>query len=127
MTTYTAALLANTRRRAGTRRTSELPFLFAGSAMAAGGGVTMALSPVAEAGPSRKVAVAGAVIELAAAHKIENGHGIVERAVPRGPAGHAAARRPRHAPRRAPRLTVVAGRPRWGRLRQERFSRPARC
>ena len=54
------------RRRVWHEPHDELPFLFAGSAMAAGGGLTMALTPVAEAGPSRKVAVTGAAIELAA-------------------------------------------------------------
>jgi hypothetical protein len=77
MTTYTAVLLANTATPSGHEPHEELPFLCAGSALAADGGVTMALTPVAEAGPSRKVAVVGALVELAAAHKVENGHGIV--------------------------------------------------
>jgi len=44
---------------------------------AAGGGLTLVFTPVAEAGPARRMAVAGAAIELAAMHKAENGHGIV--------------------------------------------------
>jgi hypothetical protein len=87
MTTYTAVLLANTATPSWHEPHDELPFLFAGSALAAGGGVTMALTPVAEAGPSRKVAVVGALVELAAAHRIENGHGIVSEPFHIGRAG----------------------------------------
>jgi hypothetical protein len=65
----------------------ELPFVFAGSAMAAGGGITMALTPVEEAGPSRKVALTGVAIELAAIHRVENGHGIVSEPYHLGKAG----------------------------------------
>src|SRR3954447_10510513 len=77
MTTYTAVLLANTAVPSWHAAGEQLPFVFAGSGMAAGGGVTMALSPVAEAGPARKMAVAGAAVELAAMHQVEHGHGIV--------------------------------------------------
>jgi len=87
MTTYTAVLLANTASPSWHEPHDELPFLFAGSAMAAGGGVTMALAPVAESGPSRKVAVVGAMVELAAAHRIEHGHGIVSEPYTIGRAG----------------------------------------
>jgi hypothetical protein len=77
MTTYTAVLLANTAVPAWHAAGEQLPFVFAASGMAAGGGITMAFSPVAEAGPARTMAVAGAAIELAAMHRVENGHGIV--------------------------------------------------
>jgi formate-dependent nitrite reductase membrane component NrfD len=87
MTTYTAVLLANTASPSWHEPHDELPFLFAGSALAAGGGVTMALSPIAEGGPSRKVAVVGAGIELAVAHRIEHGHGIVSEPYTIGRAG----------------------------------------
>jgi formate-dependent nitrite reductase membrane component NrfD len=87
MTTYTAVLLANTAVPSWHEPHEELPFLFAGSAMAAGGGITMALSPVAEAGPSRRIAVAGAAIELAAAHMVEHGHGLVSEPYHLGRAG----------------------------------------
>jgi hypothetical protein len=87
MTTYTAVLLANTATPSWHEPHDELPFLFAGSALAAGGGVTMALSPVAEAGPSRTVAVLGAAIELVAAHRVENGHGLVSEPFHIGRAG----------------------------------------
>ncbi|WP_448625866.1 NrfD/PsrC family molybdoenzyme membrane anchor subunit [Geodermatophilus sp. URMC 64] len=87
MTTYTAVLLANTAVPSWHAAGEELPFVFSGSAMAAGGGITMAFSPVAEAGPARKMAVAGAAIELAAMHRVENGHGIVSEPYHEGRAG----------------------------------------
>ena len=67
MTTYTAVLLTNTAVPAWHESHESMPFLFAGSGMAAGGGLTMALTPVDEAGPAQKVALAGAAIELIAA------------------------------------------------------------
>jgi hypothetical protein len=47
----------------------------------------MALTPVDEAGPSRKVALTGVAIELAAMHRVENGHGIVSEPYHLGKAG----------------------------------------
>jgi hypothetical protein len=87
MTTYTAVLIANTAVPSWHAAGEQLPFVFAGSGMAAGGGVTMALSPVAEAGPARTMAVAGAAIELAAMNRVENGHGIVSEPYHEGRAG----------------------------------------
>src|SRR2546423_1612483 len=43
----------------------ELPFVFAASAAASAGGVAVALAPPSEAGPARRVLVAGALVELA--------------------------------------------------------------
>ncbi|NEK84244.1 polysulfide reductase NrfD [Blastococcus saxobsidens] len=76
LATYTGVLLANTAVPSWHAAHTQLPFVFGGSAMAAGGGITMMFTPVDEAGPSRKMAVAGAAIELAAMHKVENDHGI---------------------------------------------------
>src|SRR3954451_12981991 len=47
----------------------------------------MALTPVDEAGPSRKVALTGVAVELAAMHRVENGHGIVSEPYHEGKAG----------------------------------------
>jgi hypothetical protein len=113
MTTYTAVLLANTATPSWHEPHDELPFLFAGSAMAAGGGVTMALAPVAEASPARRVAVAGAVIELAAAHKVENGHGLVSEPYHLGKAGKLL-RAAKACTASGAGLAVVAGRSRLG-------------
>jgi len=87
MATYTAVLIANTAVPSWHAPHDELPFVFAGSAMAAGGGVTMALTPVDEAGPSRKVALTGVAVELAAMHRVESGHGIVSEPYHEGKAG----------------------------------------
>ncbi|MGY1719661.1 NrfD/PsrC family molybdoenzyme membrane anchor subunit [Blastococcus sp. SYSU DS0552] len=77
MTTYTAALLSDTAVPSWHEAHRELPLVFAGSAMAAGGGIATACTTVAEAGPARKVAVAGAAIELGMMHRVEHGHGLV--------------------------------------------------
>ncbi len=77
LATYTGVLLANTAVPSWHAAHTQLPFVFGGSAMAAGGGISMVFVPVDEAGPARKMAVMGAAIELAAMHKVENDHGIV--------------------------------------------------
>ncbi|CCG03909.1 NrfD/PsrC family molybdoenzyme membrane anchor subunit [Blastococcus saxobsidens] len=87
MMTYTAALLANTAVPAWHAAHRELPFVFAGSALAAGGGIATALSPVTEAGPARRTAIAGAVLDLATMHRIEHEHGIVSEPYRDGKAG----------------------------------------
>ncbi|MGY1723830.1 NrfD/PsrC family molybdoenzyme membrane anchor subunit [Blastococcus sp. SYSU DS0533] len=76
LATYTGVLLANTAVPSWHAAHKELPYVFGGSAMAAGGGISMIFVPVDEAGPARKMAVAGAAIELAVVHKVENDHGI---------------------------------------------------
>jgi formate-dependent nitrite reductase membrane component NrfD len=87
MATYTAVLIANTAVPSWHAPHDELPFVFAGSAMAAGGGITMALTPVDEAGPSRKVALTGVAVELAAMQRVEHGHGLVSEPYHLGKAG----------------------------------------
>ncbi|MGD9990648.1 NrfD/PsrC family molybdoenzyme membrane anchor subunit [Pseudonocardia sp.] len=68
MTTYTAVLLADTAVPAWHDAHRELPFLFAGSALAAGGATALLAR---DAGPARRVAVAGAALELAATTVVE--------------------------------------------------------
>ncbi len=113
MATYTAVLIANTAAPSWHEAHAELPFVFAGSAMAAGGGITMALTPVEEAGPSRKAAVVGSLVELAALHRVEHGHGIVSEPYVTGKAGKLL-----HASKRCTvagaGLTALAGRTRGG-------------
>ena len=87
--------------------------MFAGSAMAAGGGLTMVFTPVAEAGPARKMAVTGAAIELAAMHQVENDHGIVSEPYHVGRAGKLM-RAAKACTAAGAGLTVVAGRTRLG-------------
>lgn len=69
MTTYTAVLLADTAVPGWHDAYRELPFLFAGSALAAAGGVALAGGD--RAGPARRVAVAGAALELVATTVVE--------------------------------------------------------
>ncbi|WP_448614650.1 NrfD/PsrC family molybdoenzyme membrane anchor subunit [Modestobacter sp. URMC 112] len=113
MATYTAVLIANTAVPSWHAPHDELPFVFAGSAMAAGGGLTMALTPVEEAGPSRTVALAGVGIELAAIHRVENGHGIVSEPYHLGKAGRLL-RAAKAATLSGAGLTALAGRTRVG-------------
>ncbi|WP_138413704.1 NrfD/PsrC family molybdoenzyme membrane anchor subunit [Sinomonas gamaensis] len=63
--TYTAVLIGDTAVPTWHDAHDVLPFVFAGSAAASAGGVAAALSPVAEAGPARRMAVGGAVLETA--------------------------------------------------------------
>jgi hypothetical protein len=77
---YTAALLAQTAVPAWHDARRELPFVYAGSAAASGGGLGMLLAPVAEAGPARRLGAAGAGAELAASWLIERRPGVVTEA-----------------------------------------------
>jgi DMSO reductase anchor subunit len=115
MATYTAVLLANTAVPSWHEPHDQLPFVFAGSAMAAGGGICMAFTPVDEAGPARKMAVTGAAVELAAMHKVENDHGIVSEPYHLGRAG-TLMRAAKTCTAAGAGLTVVAGRTRLGQV-----------
>ncbi|WP_308259163.1 NrfD/PsrC family molybdoenzyme membrane anchor subunit [Pseudonocardia sp. H11422] len=85
MTTYTAVLLADTAVPAWHEAHRELPFVFAGSALASGGGVGLLAGR--DAGPARRVAVAGAALELAATAVLERRIGLAARAYTSGRAG----------------------------------------
>jgi hypothetical protein len=74
---YTAALIAQTAVPAWHEARRELPFVYTGSAAASGGGLGMLLAPVAEAGPARRLAIAGTVGELAASRMIDGRSGLV--------------------------------------------------
>lgn len=71
LATYTGALLGATSIPVWHEARRELPFVFAGGAAASAGGLAAALTPVAAAGPARRLAVGGAVAELAAARRME--------------------------------------------------------
>jgi hypothetical protein len=71
LVTYTAALLANTAVPVWHEARRELPFVFAGSAAAAAAGSAAILTPVEEAGPARRLALAGAALELTASAVME--------------------------------------------------------
>ncbi|MEU6387616.1 NrfD/PsrC family molybdoenzyme membrane anchor subunit [Streptomyces bauhiniae] len=72
LASYTAVLLADTAVPAWHEAYRELPFVFTGSAAASGAGLAMVCAPVSEAAPARRLAVVGAAIEIAAAHRIDH-------------------------------------------------------
>lgn len=73
---YTAVLLSHTAVPAWREAHPYLPFIFVGSAAASGAGLGMLLAPVAETGPARRMAVAGAALEVAASRTMERKLGI---------------------------------------------------
>jgi formate-dependent nitrite reductase membrane component NrfD len=75
--TYTAVLLADTAVPSWHEAYPDLPFVFAGSALAAGSGAGLLTAPLTETGPTRTLAVAGAAMELTAIHRVEHGMGLV--------------------------------------------------
>ncbi|MDN4159999.1 NrfD/PsrC family molybdoenzyme membrane anchor subunit [Nocardioides abyssi] len=84
---YTAVLLSDTATPSWHSAYRELPFVFVGSAAAASAGMAMITAPVAETGPARRFAVAGAVLELAMEHRMERSMGITAEPLHEGTAG----------------------------------------
>ena len=78
--TYTAVLVADTAVPAWHEARHDLPFLFASGAAASAGAVATMLAPTGEAGPGRRLAVGGAVAELAMTQVME--HRLGELAAP---------------------------------------------
>jgi hypothetical protein len=77
LATYTAALLSNTAVPAWHEAHRELPFVFGGSGATAAGGLAMMFTPVAQAGPARRMTVAGAAMEIVAAERLLDRLGMV--------------------------------------------------
>lgn len=71
LSTYTAALVADTAVPAWHEARRELPFVFAGSAAASAGAAVAIATPPGEAGPARRLAIAGGLLELAALRAME--------------------------------------------------------
>ncbi|GAB2486425.1 NrfD/PsrC family molybdoenzyme membrane anchor subunit [Jatrophihabitans fulvus] len=84
---YTAVLLADTATPAWHEAHRELPFVFVGSASAASGGLGMIAAPLSESGPARRLAVAGALVELAAEQRMEQSMGLAAEALHDGTPG----------------------------------------
>jgi hypothetical protein len=84
LASYTAALLSQTAVPAWHAAHPYLPFVFTGSAAASSGGLGMAMAPVAEAGPARTFAAAGAVAELVTSRVMEHRLGMVGEAYASG-------------------------------------------
>jgi hypothetical protein len=64
LSTYTAALISNTSVPIWHEAHWVLPFAFGGGAAASAGAVSVAATPVRHAAPARRVAIAGAALEL---------------------------------------------------------------
>jgi formate-dependent nitrite reductase membrane component NrfD len=75
--TYTAALISNTAVPVWHDAHREMPFLFAGSAASAAGGLGMLAAPLDEAGPARRAGLVGAMAEIAAGRVMERRMGEV--------------------------------------------------
>jgi hypothetical protein len=74
---YTAALISDTAVPAWHDGFREMPFVFAGSAASATGGLGLLAAPVAENTPARNAALFGTALELAAAQRMEKRMGMV--------------------------------------------------
>ncbi len=84
---YTAVLLADTATPSWHAAYRELPFVFVASAAAASGGLGMIGAPTSQTGPARRLALAGAVVELLAEHRMEASMGITAEPLHAGTAG----------------------------------------
>ncbi|MGY1815385.1 NrfD/PsrC family molybdoenzyme membrane anchor subunit [Blastococcus sp. SYSU D00820] len=113
LATYTGVLLANTAVPSWHAFHTRLPFVFGGSAMAAGGGICLALTPLSESEPARKMAIIGAGIELAAIRGVEGSDSIVAEPFHEGRPGRFM-RAARACTSTGMALAVVGGRRRWG-------------
>ncbi|MGW4798675.1 NrfD/PsrC family molybdoenzyme membrane anchor subunit [Nonomuraea sp. NPDC004297] len=69
--TYTAALICDTAVPVWHEGYREMPFLFAGSAVAAAGGLGLLAAPLSEAAPARRAALLGTAVECVAAARME--------------------------------------------------------
>lgn len=84
---YTAVLLSDTSTPTWKAAYRELPFVFCASAAAASGGMAMMTTPVAQAGPARRLAAAGAVVELVAEQVMERSMGLMAEPLHTGTGG----------------------------------------
>jgi hypothetical protein len=87
LATYTAVLIADTAAPSWHEASPELPFVFAGSALASASGVGLLAAPPAETTPARRLALAGAAVELAASRSIETRLGLLSEPYRQGSAG----------------------------------------
>jgi hypothetical protein len=71
LSTYTAALIAQTAVPAWHEARRELPFVFAAGSLASAGAMAQLVTPYASAAPARRMAVAGAATELLTVHAME--------------------------------------------------------
>lgn len=84
---YTAVLIADTATPSWHDGYRELPFVFVGSAGVAAGGFAMLTTPVEQAGPARRMALGGALLEVASLGKMERSMGLSAEPLHQGRAG----------------------------------------
>ena len=84
---YTAALISDTAVPAWHDGHREMPFVFVGSAATAAAGLGLAVAPLAENAPARRLALIGAAVEVAAAKLMEDREGMVAEPYRQGTAG----------------------------------------
>jgi Polysulphide reductase, NrfD len=113
LATYTGTLVADTAVPVWHEAGRELPFVFAGSAAASAGAAAVLLTPPADAGPARRLAVTGALLELGAAQAMERRLGELGEPYHQGPAGRLA-RLAKAGTAAGAGLVAVAGRRRRG-------------
>jgi len=87
LSTYTAVLVADTAVPVWHAARQELPFVFAGASAASAGAATGMVTPSSEAGPARRLAVGGAVLQLAATELMERRLGMLGEPYHSGEAG----------------------------------------
>ena len=100
LASYTAVLLSDTATPTWHDTHEHLPFVFVGSAAAASGGLGMLAAPVTQASPARRLAVGGALLELAVERQMERAMGLTAEPLHQGHAGRLL---------RASKLLTVAG------------------
>jgi formate-dependent nitrite reductase membrane component NrfD len=86
---YTAVLLADTATPAWHAAGRELPYVFVASAATAAGGMGMLVAPVAEAGPARRLAAVGSLVEGVLTEVMQRRLGLVGEVYEQGRAGRA--------------------------------------
>jgi hypothetical protein len=86
---YTATLVSNTAVPVWHEARKELPFLFGSSAVATAGAAAAIAVPPAEAGPARRLAVGGVLVENALFQLMEKRLGMVGEPYSQGEAGKA--------------------------------------
>lgn len=84
---YTAVVTSDTAVPAWHDAYPHLPFVFVGSAMAAGGGLAVASVPPRQAGPARRLALLGAALDLGSATVMEPKMGLSAEPYHEGTAG----------------------------------------
>jgi len=87
VSTYTAALICDTAVPAWHNGYREMPYLFAGSAASAAGGLGLLAAPCAQAGPARRLAVLGAAAEITSAQLLTRRIGMTAEPYRTGTAG----------------------------------------